>query len=105
MKTFVEIDVVDVQETSLRYHVGLPAEVRIDELKQILKLYEKYGFTEELFTKIAEENGHDLDDYSYNGGYSVNNETTGNTCKFMCKPADKFRLYRGVGYPCSMKNK
>lgn len=76
MKTFVEIDVVDVQETSLRYHVGLPAEVRIDELKQILKLYEKYGFKEELFTKIAEENGHDLDDYSYNGGYTVNNETT-----------------------------
>lgn len=53
--------------TALEYHIGLPARVLIDKLLGIIKDYEKYGFKEELFKKIAEENGKNLDDYVRGG--------------------------------------
>jgi alanyl-tRNA synthetase len=63
-------------ESKLEYHIGLPPKAKIDQLKQIIKLYEEYGFKEELFKKIAEKNGHDLNDYTEGSGFHVNNETT-----------------------------
>jgi len=68
--------VYDNSESLLNYHIGYPIELKIRDLKIIIEAYEKYGFKEELYKKIAESNGHDLEEYdTFNGGNYVVNDT------------------------------
>lgn len=41
----------------LTFHLGYPAERRIEDLLNIINEYEKHGFKEKLFDMIAHENG------------------------------------------------
>ncbi|MEC1440520.1 hypothetical protein P9D57_17670 [Bacillus sonorensis] len=59
-----------------QYHVGLPAKVRIEELKEIIRKYEEFGFKEQLFEKVAKENGEKIEEFSYGGGLPIQTKTT-----------------------------
>lgn len=62
-------------DTILKYHSGYPVQKKYEELLSIVRLYEEHGFKENLFTKLAIDEGVNLDDYSVNGeiGMSINN--------------------------------
>jgi len=74
-------------DTRLEYHLGLPSRVMIDRLTAVIKEYEKYGFKDLLFEKVAEDFGENISDYEAGGGrptydktpsYIVNYERTVN---------------------------
>jgi hypothetical protein len=98
MKDFIQVEIVDINEldgylqkgwelfettktvfedgeTSLNYHIGFSAKSKVNELKRIIKFYEDHGFKEELFKRVALNNGHDIDDYDSRGGHPVKNDT------------------------------
>jgi hypothetical protein len=50
-------------DTSIRYHVGYPAQKRIQDLMSIISMYEEHGFKTLLFNEIAKKNGVNLDEY------------------------------------------
>ncbi|MDO7281724.1 hypothetical protein Q5W88_01065 [Shouchella clausii] len=73
---------VDLQETQLYYHIGYPLRKRLEDLEEVISIYEKRGLKERLFRDIAEEHGIDYDDiteeepiFSF-GPSSLNNELT-----------------------------
>lgn len=50
------------------YTVGYPYNRKLEDLTEIINIYEKYGFKEHLFKKVAKDNGEDfskITDYSY----------------------------------------
>lgn len=65
-------------DTTLNYHVGLPARVVMNKLLTIVKVYEKHDLKNKLFEAVANENGEKLDDYEV-GLYSSGT----NLAKFM----------------------
>jgi hypothetical protein len=68
--------VYDDGGSRLNYHIGFSARSKVNELKQILKIYEEYGFKEELFKKVAQSNGDNIDNYDESpSGHPVGNET------------------------------
>lgn len=68
--------IYDIGESELNYHVGYTARRKIDDLISVIKEYEKYGLKEELFKKVAETNGHNINDYDEGrDGHFVRNET------------------------------
>lgn len=71
------IDTVNSREQdTLVYHIGYPAALRIQELKEIIKKYEEFGFKEELFNKVAESNNDKVENYQKGGGgFSSQNPT------------------------------
>ncbi|WP_053362572.1 hypothetical protein [Bacillus sp. FJAT-27251] len=52
----------------VEYHMGLPAETRIRQLKQIIRAYEKYGFKHDLVFQMSESYRDDLLSYTTEGG-------------------------------------
>jgi len=48
----------------LKYHLGLSARSQMNKLKEIIEAYEKFGFKEQLFEKVAVSNGEKIEDYS-----------------------------------------
>lgn len=70
-QAYVEGDVTTV------FHIGYPLRKNYEELLKIVKLYEKYGFKEELGQKIAELLDDNLENYDTGReGHYVNNEIT-----------------------------
>ena len=67
----------DIGETTLNYHLGYPLTSKINDLKNIIHLYEKYDLKDELLKKVADYHGDNLDDYDFGGpGHYVNNDLT-----------------------------
>lgn len=60
--------VIEPPDSRTQYHLGLPANVRIEQLRNIIKKYEELGFKDQLLQKVAEENEDSLDNYSNGGG-------------------------------------
>ncbi|MBT2680721.1 hypothetical protein J7E38_17055 [Bacillus sp. ISL-35] len=48
----------------VEYHLGLPAETRIKQLMEIIRMYEKYGFKSDLIHDFAESKKEDLLGYT-----------------------------------------
>lgn len=67
-------DLFDHETTRIRYHVGLSARTLLEKYKSIIDDYERFGFKDELFRKIAEENGEDITKYS-SSGKTTNDKT------------------------------
>lgn len=61
-------------DTNITYHLGYPVENHVADLLSIIRLYEDKDLKEQLFSKLAEESGINLDDYSKNGGYGWGND-------------------------------
>lgn len=68
-------------EETMTYHIGYPAEKRIEDLKGIIKKYESFGLKEVLFDKVAEENGNTVDMFKKGSGFGTNDPTA----KFMTR--------------------
>ena len=62
-------------DTRLDYHIGLPPRVMIDRLTAVIKEYEKYGFKDLLFEKVAEGYGENVSDYEQGGGQPTYDKT------------------------------
>lgn len=58
----------DGNDARLDYHIGLPSRVVIDMLTGVIREYEKHGFKELLFEKVAEGFGENVSDYEEGGG-------------------------------------
>lgn len=67
------IDITKTQlgsdDTSLTYHIGLTSRTLVQKLRGIIQDYERFGLKEELFKKVAESKGRNIDDYADNGGW------------------------------------
>lgn len=61
--------------TTLKYHMGLSARKLVEKYEAIVKDYESNGLKEQLFKKIAESNGKDINNYELNSWYNGNDET------------------------------
>ncbi|MEK5215300.1 hypothetical protein [Psychrobacillus sp. FSL H8-0487] len=48
----------------LKYHLGLSTRSMMKKYKEIIDTYEDYGFKEQLFEKVAVNNGEKYEDYS-----------------------------------------
>ncbi|OMC83617.1 hypothetical protein BK128_18075 [Viridibacillus sp. FSL H7-0596] len=58
--------------TSIVYHVGYPLEKQYNDLLSIVRLFEVNGFKEQLFDKLATDDGFDMSEYSdIGGGYPL----------------------------------
>lgn len=55
----------------VEYHLGLPAETRINQLLQIIRKYEKYGLKSEMIFQMSEDLKEDLLMYSTDGGLNM----------------------------------
>lgn len=58
-------------DVELKYHIGYPLQKKYEELLSIVKLFEEHGFKEKLFTKIAEDEGVNLEEFSTGGGFAL----------------------------------
>ncbi|KKI90676.1 hypothetical protein WQ54_19340 [Bacillus sp. SA1-12] len=67
--------VIEPPDSRTQYHLGLPAKVRIEELREIIRQYEEFGFKGQLLQKIAEQNEDKLEDYTEHGGRPAYGET------------------------------
>jgi hypothetical protein len=56
-------------DTTIKYHVGLPARVQVDRLMAIIRDYEDQGLKEKLFEGVAEKSGETVSDYEIGGRY------------------------------------
>lgn len=54
----------------IKYHIGLSARTMAMKYEAIIKEYERFGFKEKLFEKIAENYGANLNDYEQSGWHS-----------------------------------
>ena len=63
-------------DTFVKYHLGLPSKVLMDNLLSIIKEYERHGLKELLFESIAKQNDDNVNDYDTNGFHSTKNELT-----------------------------
>ncbi|MGG4124823.1 hypothetical protein ABEV79_15070 [Bacillus licheniformis] len=78
-----------------KYHVGLPAKVRIEELKEIIRKYEEFGFKEQLFEKVAKENDEKIEEFSYDGILPIQTKTTDFIEEYEYRVNDKqVRIYK-----------
>lgn len=69
-------NVYEMGESTLNYHIGLTARSKVNELKRIIQLYEENGLKEELFKKVAQNNGHNIEDYDQSpDGHRFRNDT------------------------------
>ncbi|WCO63680.1 hypothetical protein [Bacillus licheniformis] len=73
-----------------QYHVGLPAKVRNEELKEIIRKYEEFGFKEQLFEKVAKENGEKIEEFTYGGGRPIQTKTTDFIKEYEYRVNDKY---------------
>lgn len=70
-------DVYEDGNEVLRYHLGYPIEKQLEDAMSLIKSYEDNGLHEELFKKIAEANGLNVEDYdTFPGGVSETNILT-----------------------------
>lgn len=67
--------VIEPPDARTQYHLGLPANVRIEQLREIVKKYEEFGFKDELLKKVAEQNGENIEDFTTHGGRPAYGET------------------------------
>lgn len=66
----------DGKSTILQYHVGYPVSKHIQNLIEIIKEYEKFGFKEKLFKNKAQEYNENLEDYDTSGFFNANTNLT-----------------------------
>ncbi|MCY9097634.1 hypothetical protein MOE49_00810 [Bacillus inaquosorum] len=66
-------------ETTVEYHIGLPARVMVENLLSVIKDYESLGLKEKLFEGIAEGFGETASDYEIGMGHT----TSSNTARYM----------------------
>lgn len=85
--------VIEPPDARTQYHMGLPAQVLVEELRGLIRKYEEFGFKDELFKKVAEQNEENLDDY----GTGTGRYTIDKTPKFMSK-YEKLVNNRNVEY-------
>ncbi|MED4370741.1 hypothetical protein ACGYLS_20880 [Bacillus subtilis] len=62
-------------ETTVDYHIGLPARVMVENLLSIIKDYESLGLKEKLFEGIAEGFGETASDYGTGRGHATSSKT------------------------------
>ncbi|MCG1020772.1 hypothetical protein [Sutcliffiella horikoshii] len=67
--------VIEPPDSRTQYHMGMPAKVKIQQLKDIVKKYEEYGFKDQLIQKVADQNGDNIEEYTIGGGRPVYSET------------------------------
>ncbi|MCY9216646.1 hypothetical protein [Bacillus haynesii] len=86
-----------VPDQRIKYHLGLPAKVKIEQLKEIIMKYEELGFKEQLFAKISEENGESMEDFSYSGGRTLYSDTANFIQRYEELVHDKqVRIYKKI---------
>ncbi|PLR95754.1 hypothetical protein [Bacillus sp. T33-2] len=59
----------------VEYHLGLPAETRINQLMKIIRTYEKYHLKTELIHEMAKANKEDLLSYTTEPGLPMSDTT------------------------------
>ncbi|KAA6475747.1 MULTISPECIES: hypothetical protein [Bacillus] len=85
------------KDQRVKYHLGLPAKVKIEQLKEIIIKYEELGFKEQLFAKIAEENGESMEGFSYSGGRPLESDTANFIQRYEELVHDKqVRIYKKI---------
>ena len=62
------------QDTSLSFHIGLPARVMVDKLMSVIKNYEEHGLKEKLYEGVAESLGEIASEYGTGDGHHTSSK-------------------------------